>query len=383
MAVKNYAYTLPIGPQHPALKEAFHLKFDVTGERVRDVNISLGYMHRGIEKAMAERNYSKGIHLAERVCGICSNCHSTAYASTLEKIAGVEIPDRAKYIRTIFNENERIASHLLWAGVAAHEIGFDTLFMYLWRDREHVLNLFDAIAGNRVNKGINIPGGVRFDISGEQLKAIQETMDILKTRLAYYTKAFTKDSTIKKRAAGVGVLTKEDAEKFGATGPHARASGLEYDIRDEDPYLLYNHLDWKIRTHPAGDVFSRVVVRLQEIGDSVSMVEQCLDPPKTQLSVPMPSTLTGEAAFRIEAQRGELFYYVNCNGEDTPLRVRIRTPTYANWATLKSMFRDAYVADIPIIVASLDPCLSCTDRMIICENGKEKVLTKEEVKNWK
>jgi len=208
-------------------------------------------------------------------------------------------------------------------------------------------------------------------------------MDILKERLTYYIKAFTKDSTIKKRVAGVGVLTKEDAETYGATGPHARASGLNYDIRDEDPYLIYDKLKWKVRTHTAGDVFARVVVRLQEIGDSVSLIEQCLNLPKTELSVPLPSKLQGEAAFRIEAQRGELFYYVNCNGEGKPVRVRIRTPTYANWTTLKSMFKKAYVADIPIIVASLDPCISCTDRMIIVENGKEKVLTKEEVKNWK
>jgi len=299
------------------------------------------------------------------------------------KIAGVEIPERAKHIRTIFNENERIASHLLWAGVAAHEIGFDTLFMYLWRDREHVMNLFEAIAGNRVNKGINIPGGVRFDMTDAHVTMAHETMDLLKQRLAYYTRAFTKDSTIRKRVAGVGKLTKEEAEKFGATGPHARASGLEYDIRDEDPYLAYPKLKWKVCTHRAGDVFARVVVRLQEIGEAVSIIEQCLDLPKTPLSAPMPAKLTGEATFRLEAQRGELLYYVNCTGEDHPLRVRVRTPTYANWTTLRPMFREAYVADIPIIVASMDPCISCTDRMIICENGREKVLTKEEVRGWK
>jgi len=375
---KDYTYKIPFGPQHPALKEAVHLRFEVEGERIIGVSPRLGYAHRGIEEGMSRRPYLHALHLAERVCGICSNCHSTTFAQAIEKIARVQIPERARFIRTIFNELERLASHTLWAGVAAHEIGFDTLFMYLWRDREHILNYFEKTAGNRVNKAMNTLGGVRYDLSAENLKDLENLIPALRDRFLYYQRAFTKDSLVKKRTKGIGRLSARDARASGATGPHCRSSGIKYDIRSEDDYLAYGACTFKIATDEGCDVLARVKVRITEMLESLKIIEQCLDLPKSPLSVKIPPQLRGDAVTRVEAQRGELLYFVRADGK-RPDRVRIRTPSYANFHSLPFMFKNETIADIPIVVASMDPCISCTDRVIIADEKGERIVTKEEL----
>lgn len=377
--INDYTYKIPIGPQHPALKEAVHLRFEVDGEKVVNVTPRLGYAHRGIEQALSTRPYDKGLFLSERICGICSNCHTTTYAQAIEKIARTKIPDRARFIRTIFNELERLASHTLWAGVAAHEIGFDTPFMYLWRDREHILNYFEKTAGNRVNKGINILGGVRYDLTPEHLKDLEALIPVLRERFLYYKKIFIKDSLVKKRTSGVGKLSKRDAKISAATGPHCRASGIKYDIRFEDDYLAYGATRFSLISDDGCDVFSRVKVRILEMMESLKIIESCLDLPNTPLATKIKPELKGDAVSRIEAQRGELFYFVRANGP-TPDRVRIRTPSYANFHSLPFMFKNETVADIPIVVASMDPCISCTDRVIIADEKGERIVTKQQLK---
>ncbi|MGA2142344.1 MAG: nickel-dependent hydrogenase large subunit, partial [Brevinematales bacterium] len=209
---------VPIGPQHPALKEPASFTLYLEGERVAATNVALGYNHRGIEKACEERPYIQDIYLIERVCGICSHSHSTAFIQAVEEIAALEVPRRGAYIRSIIGELERIHSHLLWLGVAGHELGFDTLFMYSWRDREVVMDLLAMITGNRVNYGINTIGGVRRDISKEQSEQILKAVDILEERTKFYIKLATEETTLIGRLAGVGSLSREMAVKFGATG---------------------------------------------------------------------------------------------------------------------------------------------------------------------
>src|SRR3989339_1512692 len=245
---------IPIGPQHPALKEPESFSVTLEGEKIVDVNLRLGYNHRGIEKACEERTYIQDIYILERVCGICSHSHSTCFVQTVEEIAGVEIPERAKYIRTIVAELERIHSHLLWLGVAGHEVGFDTLFMYSWRDREVVMDLFASLTGNRVNYGMNTLGGVRRDFTKEQLTEVLKVIDICEERTKYYIEVCTQEPTVINRLSGVGTLSHDDAVRLGTIGPTGRASGVNKDVRREDPYLAYGDLSFNVIVDNHNDV---------------------------------------------------------------------------------------------------------------------------------
>ncbi len=204
-------FTIRIGPQHPALKEPESFSVVLSGEKITGMSVRLGYNHRGIEKACEERSFVQDVYLVERVCGICSHSHSTCFVQAVEEIAGLEVPKRGLYIRTLVAELERVHSHLLWLGVAGHEIGFDTLLMYTWRDREVVMDLLALLTGNRVNYGMNTIGGVRRDITAEQVSQIRAGMDTLEERTKYYAQVATEEITIIKRLSGVGVLSHEDA----------------------------------------------------------------------------------------------------------------------------------------------------------------------------
>lgn len=379
-------FIVPIGPQHPAVKEPEHFRFEVKGEEIVDVDIRLGYCHRGIERALQERNYLHNVYLVERVCGICNISHTSAYCQTVEQLANVRVSDRARYIRTILLELERIHSHLLWAGIAAHEIGFDTLFMFFWRDREHVLDLREMISGNRQASASNIIGGVRRDIRPEYVMKIVQTLNKLEQATNYYIGICTSDRTILARCMGVGVLKKEDARKLCAVGPTARASGVDADIRRDDPYAAYDEISFDVITEPDGDVLARVVVRLREVLESIRIIRQAIDgmptgPLRTKVA---PEIQPNEATGRVEAPRGELLYYAVSNGTNKPERIRVRTPTYANIPSLKPIFVGGTIAEIPIVLASIDPCFSCTDRVALVDShtGKKRVLNFKELRRW-
>jgi len=379
-------YIVPIGPQHPALKEPVHLKFSIEGEKIKGVDVRLGYVHRGIEKALESRDYLKNIYLIERICGICSYVHTTTYAQTVEALAGFEVPARANYIRTILLELERIHSHLLWLGVAAHEVGYDTLFMYAWKDRELVMDLLEKISGNRVNYSMNTLGGVRRDIPKHLAHEIKGGMAALNKRTLEYIGMLANDASVSARCKGVGVLAKKDAEKFCAVGPTARASGVDYDIRRDDPYAAYESLHFKVITDNRGDVYARVVVRLKELLESYSLVEQALNMPDGKIKETFPRKFEpNETVSHTEAPRGDLFYYAISNNTFYPERIKIRTPTYANFPALGPMLAGYTVAEIPIVVASIDPCISCTDRVTILDlnTHEERMVGKEELKCWK
>lgn len=365
---------IPVGPQHPALKEPANFILSLDGERITGADVNVGYNHRGIEKACEERTYVQDIYLIERICGICSHSHSTAFIQAVEEIAGVEIPKRAAYMRSLVGELERVHSHLLWLGVAGHEVGFDTLFMYSWNDREIVMDILAMLTGNRVNYGINTIGGVRKDITPEQIQEILKAVDTLEEKTKYYIQVATEETTLIGRLAGVGKLSKEDALRFGAQGPVARAAGIARDVRKDDPYAAYGEIPVNVITDDHADVLGRTFVRVKELMESYNMIRYILkNLPDGGIVAKVPRKIpAGEALSRYEAPRGEDIHYVKGNGTDKPERVKVRAPTMANAAAVAHMLEGGYLADVPIVIAAIDPCFSCTDRMIELRDGSGK-----------
>ena len=378
-------FVVPIGPQHPALKEPGHFEFTVDGEIVTAARMRLGYAHRGIEKAAESRNWIQNLYLFERVCGICSHVHTMAYAMGVEKLAGVEVPMRAQAIRQIVAGLERIHSHLLWLGVAAHEAGFDTLFMYSWRDRETVMNLLEQVTGNRVNYSANVLGGVKCDIGTEQAKVIKEGLNFLETRIRHYLEVVTTDAMFLNRTRGVGTITFDEAERFGLLGPTARASGLVRDVRVEAPYGAYHRFPISAVTETNGDLEARCEVRLKELLVSCFAIRTLLDNlPEGPLTVRMPRKIpAGETVSRVEAPRGELFYFIKSAGGEKPARVHIRTPSLCNWVSVLEKAVGRQLADVPMLIAGMDPCFSCNDRLVtVAKPGERKTWSWRQLREY-
>jgi ech hydrogenase subunit E len=366
-------FTVPIGPQHPALKEPEHFLITVDGEVVTDAVVRLGYAHRGIEKASENRTWVQNLYLFERVCGICSHIHATAYSLGVERLAGVEAPARAQAIRVMVAEFERIHSHMLWLGVAAHEAGFDTLFMYTWRDRETIMDILEKFSGNRVNYSVNVLGGVKFDVNLEIEKSILEGVDFLEERSRHYLDVVTSDAMFLQRTRDIATMTRTQAEVLGTVGPTARASNVARDIRIEAPYAAYRQFPINIVLDDRGDLEARFVVRIKELFESYRLIRAILaDLPTGDLTTRMPRRIpAGETISRVEAPRGELFYFIKSGGGDTPDRVRVRTPTICNMMSVVKLAIGHQLADVPMILAGIDPCFSCNDRMIAVKNRRQ------------
>jgi NADH-quinone oxidoreductase subunit D len=362
---------IPIGPQHPSLKEPANFMLTVDGEQITDAELKLSYNHRGIEQAALSNSYLENIYLLERICGICSHSHTTAFVTGVEDLLGLEVPDRARYIRTLIGELERIHSHMLWLGVAGHEIGFDTLWQYSWRDREIVMDLLEAITGNRVHYSINTIGGVREDLTDDQRQTVLEQMADLREQVDFYLDTVPNEETVRLRTEGVGTISKALAEDLCAVGPVARASGVPTDVRKDDPYAAYDDLDFDVVTESAGDLLARTTVRIEELVQSIEIIEQAAENiPEGDLKAsakPLQAQIAqlepGDVVSRYEAPRGELIHFVRSDGSDTPQRVHVRVPTLANWPTVVEALRGSYIADTPIVVAGVDPCISCTSRI--------------------
>jgi ech hydrogenase subunit E len=365
-------FIVPIGPQHPALKEPGHFEFTVDGETVTNVTVRLGYVHRGIEKATEDRNWTQNLYLLERICGICSHTHATCYSLGVEQLAEVVAPPRAQAIRELVLELERVHSHLLWIGVAGHEGGFDSLFMYSWRDRETVMDILEGLTGNRVNYSANVLGGVKFDVDDKQADAIKRGLDFLEERTQHYFKVITTDSMFVQRTRGVGTLTKEQAETYGVIGPVARASGVARDIRVDAPYAAYPTYPINMVIDEAGDLEARFVVRVKELMECYRVIRQILDTlPAGELTARMPRKIKeGETISRVEAPRGEVFYFIKSNGGEKPERIKVRTPSVCNFLSVVATAPGYQLADMPMILAGIDPCFSCNDRAVIV-NGAQ------------
>lgn len=365
-------FTVPIGPQHPALKEPGHFEFAVDGEIVTNAYVRLGYAHRGIEKAVESRNWVQNLYLLERVCGICSHIHAFAYSLAVEKLANIEAPPRAQAIRVVVAELERIHSHFLWMGVSAHEAGFDTLFMYSWRDRETIMDLLEKITGNRVNYSANLLGGVKFDITPAQTNAIHKGLTYLEERTRHYLDVIMNDTMFLQRTRGIGVMTRSQAEVMGAVGPTARASNVARDLRIESPYAAYKDFPVQMVLDTRGDLEARFEVRIKELFESYRLINQILDHlPEGELSVRFPRRVpAGEMVVRLEAPRGEVYYFVKSNGSDKPERVKVRTPTICNMTSVVRLAVGHQLADVPMILAGIDPCFSCNDRTVLIHRAK-------------
>jgi Ni,Fe-hydrogenase III large subunit len=355
--------TIPIGPFHPALEEPYKIEVECEGETITDASITVGFNFRGVEWLAERKTYTQGIALLERICGICSNVHSLMFSRAVEQIGDIEVPPRAQYIRVVIAEAERLHSHLLWAGVACNLIGFQTLFMTCFSLREQVMDVLEGISGNRVNYGMNRPGGVNRDIV-DPAAVLAAVRAIAAATSKQLIPVLTTDKTVLARCAGVGILTREDAIIHGAVGPMARASGLGTDIRKTAPYEAYDQLSFEVPVRAEGDVLARIVVRALEILESCRIIEQAIEmmPAGPIAGDLFPKVPAGETCVRIEAPRGEVFYYMSSDGTDMPARVKVRTPTFANMPTARVMAIGQGLSDLALIQASIDPCYSCTDR---------------------
>ncbi|MDR1727002.1 MAG: nickel-dependent hydrogenase large subunit [Acidobacteriota bacterium] len=378
---------IPIGPQHPALKEPACFTVSLNGEKLVDLDLRLGYNHRGVEKAAEGRTYTQNMYLFERVCGICSHSHATCFIQCVEEVAGLEVPPRGRFLRTLIGELERIHSHFLWLGVAAHEIGFDTLLMYSWRDREVVMDLLAMLTGNRVNYAANVIGGAKHDVTDEQKAAILKAVDTLEERTKYYIEVASEETTLIARLSNVGRISLEDVKRLGTVGPTARASGLSQDARRDDPYAAYKEVPFSVITDTHCDVYGRTLVRVGELMESYKIIRYVLQNlPDGPIAAKAPRKIpAGEAVSRYEAPRGEDVHYVRGNGTEKPERVRVRAPTMVNLLSVPKMLEGNNLADVPITVAAIDPCFSCTDRAIRvadADGGNAQVFSWEESRRF-
>jgi Ni,Fe-hydrogenase III large subunit/Ni,Fe-hydrogenase III component G len=363
---------IPLGPYHPTLHEPEYFELYVEGERIVDVKYRGFHVHRGIEKLAESRmNYQQINFLAERICGICGFVHSTCYALAVEKVAKLDVPERAQFIRSIVLEIERIHSHLLWLGVAFHLLGYDAGFMHVWRARERVMWLAELLTGSRKTYGINLIGGVRRDISEDKKQKALEVLRELNRDFKSLIEVALHVPQVKRRLTGTGVLPREYAIKLSVEGPTARASGVNKDARRDLPYAAYKYASFKVPVYSEGDNLARALVRIDETFESISIIEQLLDKlpggPILLSDFEIPEGKVGVQV--VEAPRGGDIHYV-VTGKGAPYRWRVRAPTYANIPALRIMLRDQPLADAPITIASIDPCFSCTDRVIVIRDGR-------------
>jgi len=378
------ASVVPIGPYFPVLEEPAYFRVFVEGETVVGADYRGFYNHRGIEKlGCSVLTYNQVPFIAERICGICGYVHSCSYCQAVERAAGIEVPERAEYIRTIMLELERLESHMLWLGIAGHIIGFDTVLMQTWRMREPLMWLCERISGNRKTYGMNLVGGVRRDIKPEMYDDVRNVIDKIGEEWAELAGAIPGDTTLITRLQGTGILTTETARELGAAGPTARGSGLAIDVRVDHPYAAYDRLEVTKCVHDSCDNLARVLVRIEETLDSIKIIHQALDempdgPIMAEIDEELPAGRQAMSA--VEAPRGEVFHWVLTGTENRPERWRVRAPTYANLQNVPPMLEGNALADVPISIGSYDPCFSCTERMEVVDvnSGQVRVYTEEE-----
>ncbi|AFH43274.1 NADH-quinone oxidoreductase subunit C [Fervidicoccus fontis] len=364
------------GPIHIMADEPGQFRIYLDGEIVVDLDYRFSYAHRGVEKlGEARLTYNQVPFLAERICGICGFVHSTSYVQAIEEAMKIDVPERAKYIRTIMLEIERATSHLLWLGLASHLAAFDWGFMQLWKVRERLMNLAEVLTGARKTYGINVVGGVRRDIIEERRKKSLEILKKTEVELKDIGETVLKTSTLLKRMEGIGVLPKDVARTLNVVGPVARGSGLYRDVRKDHPYAAYRELSFKIPLYTEGDILARFLVRYEETFESLSIIEQALD---RLPNGPIFEEVKEVEAYRpaigaVEAPRGEVVHFAII-GEDSKIyRWRVRAPTYSNWPSVPYMSRGYTLADVPLIVASIDPCYSCTERVEVVDVRTKRV----------
>lgn len=353
---------IPFGPQHPVLPEPIHLDLVIEDEKVVEAIPSIGFIHRGLEKLVEKKDFTEYVYIAERICGICSFMHGMGYCCAVENIMGIEVPERAEYLRVIWAELSRMHSHILWLGLTADAFGFESLFMQSWRLREKILDMFEFTTGGRVIFSVVKIGGVRRDMDEEAIKIFLTQLSEIESELKKITAVFLEDSSVLSRLKGVGVISKQMIHDLGAVGPMMRASGAKIDTRMTG-YAAYGKLDFEPITSGEGDSFARVEVRIKEIFQSIDLIRQALSHlPGGDIAAPFKGNPSGEYFMRVEQPRGEALYYVKANGTKFLDRFRVRTPTFANIPALLEILKNCELADVPILILTIDPCISCTER---------------------
>lgn len=360
-----------VGPHNTAFHEPIMLRIHVRGEEVSKVDVVFGYSHRGIEKLVESNTFIKSLYIISRVCGMCNVVHTTCYVQAVEKIEGVEVPERALALRTLALELERMHSHMISLAITAEIVGLENIFASMIRDRERVMHMRELLTGNRIISDYVWPGGVRRDVDDITREKMLKLLEYLEQRIREYRRVYEENPLLRKRLEGVGKLRPSEALDLGLLGPVARASGVAIDVRRDEPYAWYDRVEFNVVVRSEGDSLARILVRLDELLESINIARQVLQKlpngPINSLRAPLRRVRAGEAISRTEAPRGELVYHVVSRGGMRPYRVRIRTPSLPNILNTTQIYRGLTLADVPVVLASLDPCISCIDRVIVVD----------------
>jgi NADH-quinone oxidoreductase subunit D len=359
-------YVINMGPQHPSTHGVLRLLVSLRGEKVRSVQPHVGYIHSGIEKMCESITYPQIIHLTDRMDYLSAHINNEAVCLNVEKALEVDIPDRIKVIRTIMSELTRIQSHQLWWASFGMDLGGLTCFFYGLRDREKILDIFEETCGGRMIVSYSCPGGLMYDIHPNFQKRVKEFIKYFRKILPEYDQLLTGNVIFHERSKGIGVLTKEDAISFGITGPSGRASGFSCDVRKHEPYSAYDRVQFKEILHTEGDTFKRYVVRIDEMWESMNIIEQLIDNiPEGTYAVKMKPVIKlpeGEYYQRVETARGELGVYIISDGNKNPYRVKFRSPNFCNLSVLNHIASGFKIADLVAIGGSLDLVIPDIDR---------------------
>ncbi len=367
MPLKTEPVVINIGPQHPSTHGVFRMRVTFDGEVIVDMEPVLGYLHRGIEKLAEGRTYTQNIVLTDRLDYVASMTNNLAYVMAVEKLAGIKVPERAEYLRVIMSEMMRISSHLIAVGAFINDLGaFFTPFMYMFREREKLLDLFEMVCGQRLTYNYMRIGGVSHDIPEEFLPALGKFVAEMPHFIDEYDQLLRENEIVLVRSKGVGILSREQAINASAAGPVLRGSGVKWDLRKADPYSVYDRFDFEIPTGESGDNYDRYRVRVEEMRNSVHILEQAISQlPKGEVQAKVPQLLRppkGEAYGHIEGPKGELGFYLVSDGSIAPYRFHVRAPTLINLTAFRDMIVGWKLADAIITLGSIDICLGEVDR---------------------
>jgi len=355
-----------MGPQHPSTHGVLRMELILDGETVVDAKPDLGYLHRGIEKLAEKRTYTQFVTLTDRTDYLSSMLDNAVYAMAVEKLMGIEVPERAEFIRVLMMELQRIASHLVFIGTYGLDIGASTPFIYTFREREDILNIFEAVCGARLTYSYIRPGGVWRDLPAGFETMVRNFLKIMPERLEEVDTLLSRNQITIMRSRGIGVISAEEAVSYAMSGPALRASGVAMDVRRDDPYSVYDRLQFDVISRQGGDCLDRYLIRPAEVRESLKIVEQALDMlPSGEYTAKMPKILkppAGETFVRVESTRGDLGVYLISDGSASPYRLHWRPPSFINLAAVGEMIKGWKIADAVAILGSLDIVLGEVDR---------------------
>ncbi|MFB3817690.1 MAG: NADH-quinone oxidoreductase subunit D [Candidatus Methylomirabilales bacterium] len=355
-----------MGPQHPSTHGVLRLLLKLDGEVITDCIPYMGYLHRCHEKIGENRVYAQIVPYTDRLDYLASMAMNFGYVLTVERLMDLKVPERAEYMRVILAELQRIASHLIWLGTFGLDLGNFTIFIYCFREREMVLDLFESVSGQRLNYSFYRVGGMALDLPDNFVSECRAFLEWFKPRLPEYDALVTENVLFRKRTQGVGLLDRKTAVEYAASGPVLRGSGVRWDLRRNEPYSIYDRFEFEVPAYPEGDCWARFLVRRREMEESVRIIEQALDQlPAGEVMAKVPKTLkppAGQAYVRTESPRGELGFYIVSDGTPKPYRYKVRSPAFVNLSVLPEMCKGALVADIVAILGSVDIVLGEVDR---------------------